>query len=206
MLGSTPVVRTEDSREESLKSLRTALAALAASMEMVRYNREEGTGPIVPGEPLFIFADADAPARSVVDVIESCRMEGILIWSLRFAFEGPAADPAFLRYELPREVGLVTRSWIEHRQLEVSRIDRPAVLCWREIDGEDGPEIARLVRLEDASELRAALEEFDTSASWSFSLRDAARWEELLKFFAVFADSPHQFVWPGECPPVLESL
>lgn len=201
--GSRTIAPSGAPKAKSVRALKMTLADIAGSMERVHYNPIRETGPLLPGEPLFVLADGRAPARSVLDVLEACELEGIHICDLRFPARRGSGVGGFLEIELPREVGISCGPPLEHPQLEVLRIRDPEVVCWREFDGVPGPRIARTVELDGLPELARIAGSLGTDSSWSFAAADTLSWEPVLGLLAVFAGSGHAPLLSGDLPPEL---
>jgi biopolymer transport protein ExbD len=55
---------------------------------------DDGTGPLIPDDPLLIRADQVTPFKEIQKVMEVCGREGIRIWKIELAASQPNEDDA----------------------------------------------------------------------------------------------------------------
>ena len=76
---------------DDFKALKEWMAIAAKRMEKAHFDKDAGTGPMIPDEPLLIRADQNTPFKFVQKVMEFCGLEGIQIWKVQLA---ASEDPA----------------------------------------------------------------------------------------------------------------
>ena len=74
---------------DQFKKLKAYLADSAAKMEKEHFNKEAGTGPLIPANALLVRADQNTPFKYVQKVMELCGLEGIQIWKVQLAASEP---------------------------------------------------------------------------------------------------------------------
>ncbi len=90
----TMVVKREEKYDPEINDLQPIEAYLAdqsRQMDREHFNKEAGTGPMIPADPLLIRADQNAEFKYIQKLMELCGKEGIQIWKLQL---GAAEDPA----------------------------------------------------------------------------------------------------------------
>ena len=75
----------DDANADPYKGVKLFLSDAANRMEKEHFNKEAGTGPMIPGEALLIRADATTPFKSVQKVMEFCGQKGVEIWKVQLA-------------------------------------------------------------------------------------------------------------------------
>ena len=80
-------------QSDAFKKLTEYLAEASAKMQKEHFNKEAGTGPMIPADPLLIRADQNTPFKFVQKVMELCGKEGIQIWKVQLAASEPAKKP-----------------------------------------------------------------------------------------------------------------
>jgi biopolymer transport protein ExbD len=76
--------------EDSLKDIEGYLSDQAKFMEKEHFNKEAGTGPLIPADPLLIRADRSTDFKYLQKIMEICGKKDISIWKLQIA---AAEDP-----------------------------------------------------------------------------------------------------------------
>ncbi len=80
---------THDSLANPYGDVELWLAGAAERMEKEHFNKEEKTGPLIPGEALLLRADESTPFKHMQKVMELCGKTGIQIWKVQFAASVP---------------------------------------------------------------------------------------------------------------------
>ncbi|HKX34845.1 MAG TPA: biopolymer transporter ExbD [Actinomycetota bacterium] len=73
--------------------LEAYLATMAQIMDKKPMN-EDGSGPLVPDQPVLIRADEFTPFKMIQKVMELCGKQGIQIWKVELAAKEPQAEAA----------------------------------------------------------------------------------------------------------------
>ncbi|MEX1025631.1 MAG: biopolymer transporter ExbD [Planctomycetota bacterium] len=81
-----------DPENPDLAVMEAYLSDQARLMDRAHFNKEAGTGPLIPDNPLLIRADRNAPFKYVQKVMELCGKKGIEIWKLELAAAEPKED------------------------------------------------------------------------------------------------------------------
>jgi biopolymer transport protein ExbD len=83
---------THDNLADPYGDMKVWLHDAADKMEPEHFNKEAGTGPMIPGEALLIRADESTPFKHVQKLMEICGIKGIEIWKVQFAASETEAD------------------------------------------------------------------------------------------------------------------
>ena len=75
----------DDASSDPYKEVKNWLSDAAAKMEQEHFNKEAGTGPLIPGEALLIRADETTSFKHVQKVMEFCGAKGVQIWKVQLA-------------------------------------------------------------------------------------------------------------------------
>jgi hypothetical protein len=90
---------------DALVTLRKLLYEQARRMPQVPLF-EEGKPPTIPGNPLFLRIDREAPWSRVRPIIESCAMQGIYLFDIDIQVASDGRDLRVLRLAIPRVMGM----------------------------------------------------------------------------------------------------
>ncbi|HJO27371.1 MAG: hypothetical protein CMK00_01670 [Planctomycetes bacterium] len=71
--------------DDDYKKLKAYLGDVSAMMEKEHFNKEEGTGPLIPGEALLIRADENTPFKYIQKAMEFCGLQDVQIWKVQLA-------------------------------------------------------------------------------------------------------------------------
>jgi len=74
-----------DPETEDTTKLETFLSNQARQMEKKPMNEKDGTGPLLPDNPLLIRADQNTPFKWIQRVMALCGKQGIQIWKVELA-------------------------------------------------------------------------------------------------------------------------
>jgi len=94
---------------DPLVTLRKLLSEQARRMPQVSLF-EVSKLPTIPGNPLFLRIDREAPWNGVRPIIESCALQGIYIFDIDIQVASHGRDLRALRLALPRVTGIVCYS------------------------------------------------------------------------------------------------
>ena len=64
----------------------------AAKMEKEHFNKEAGTGPLIPADFLLIRADQSTSFREIQKLMEFCGEKGVQIWKVQLAASEPPSE------------------------------------------------------------------------------------------------------------------
>ncbi|MFT4537601.1 MAG: biopolymer transport protein ExbD [Planctomycetota bacterium] len=81
-----------DSNADPYKGVKLWLADASDRMVKEHFNKEAGTGPMIPGEALLIRADATTSFKHVQKIMEFCGQKGVEIWKVQLAAAEDSAD------------------------------------------------------------------------------------------------------------------
>ena len=81
-----------DPENPDLTVMESFLSDQARLMPKEHFNKEAGTGPMIPDNPLLIRADRNTPFKHIQKVMELCGKKGIQIWKLELAASEPNED------------------------------------------------------------------------------------------------------------------
>ena len=71
--------------DDDYKKLKAYLGDVADMREKEHFNKEEGTGPLIPGEALLIRADENTPFKYIQKAMEFCGLQDVQIWKVQLA-------------------------------------------------------------------------------------------------------------------------
>jgi biopolymer transport protein ExbD len=77
--------------DDQYQKVREYLGTMAAMMPKEPVN-DDGTGPLVPANPLLIRADQSTPFKHIQKVMEMCGLQGIQIWKVQLAAAEDGGD------------------------------------------------------------------------------------------------------------------
>ena len=80
---------THDGRADPYQEVKEYLATAARIMKKAPLNEADGTGPLIPDEPILIRADQVTSFKHIQKVMEFCGLEGIQIWKIQLAVAVP---------------------------------------------------------------------------------------------------------------------
>ncbi len=81
-----------DGQAEPYHEVIAWLAEVSRKMEKAHFNKEAGTGPMIPDEFLLIRADQSTSFRHIQKLMEFCGKKGVEIWKIQLAAAEPPTE------------------------------------------------------------------------------------------------------------------
>ena len=82
----------DDASPKPYAKMEEWLALASGKMEKAHFNKEAGTGPMIPDEFLLIRADQVTSFKHIQKLMESCGKKGIEIWKVQLAASEPPSE------------------------------------------------------------------------------------------------------------------
>ena len=81
-----------DSQAQPYLRVKEWLSLVANKMEKEHFNKEAGTGPLIPADFLLIRADQSTAFRHIQKLMTFCGEKGVQIWKVQLAASEPPSE------------------------------------------------------------------------------------------------------------------